>query len=419
MNEALRSLSIAVCVGVFLCGIVAAQGGDGRSESPGKSNAPSSFVKRPKIRSPRVIPRQAVTRAKAGPAVPPTGRLSIVVNESASQIYLSTSSETVNSQPIYVTSGGQSLVVRMLPPGHYFLTVKKNGYFDERREVDLSGGDRRKLVVSMRPQFAVLSLKTNLPDAEIEIENAGKFNKPLKKYLIRPASYRVSLKRRGFVSQTVTADLRVPGREQSIYVVLQPLRIDSVLAQAGEKLAIGDLNGAADLANDVLFANSAHAKANLLYGLVELRRGSPSSTSYFLKAIRGGETIALPVKIMYGDEFLDAELLLNREAIAVQSRSHVELNFKIRRPQLETLQRAIDGNLMTFISVKGQSDFYGRIIHPDLKIFATSSQLNPSSKVVSCPGANTGSSCSSEIDALFTVLAGWRSFQEAAVNRSE
>jgi hypothetical protein len=234
--------------------------------------------------------------------------------------------------------------------------------------IDLEAGSRRKVVVNMRPQMAILNFKANVVDAEIE--NVGKFARPLKKYLMKPGLYRINLRRRGYLSQTVNADLSIAGKEQSIYAVMQPLRIDAVLAQAEELVAKGELIPAADLVKDVLLLNSLHAKANLLFGMIEFEQGRSSSVPYFLKAIEGGETLNFRGTVRSSSELPEAAFDLDRDAIIIGSKSQNELNFRMTRLKLESVLRQDDGLVIT-----GESDFLGKSIHPSVKIVSGSADI--------------------------------------------
>ena len=352
---------------VLLCvaATATAQGGDGRSTNF-RTQRPATKSSKPRIT--KAAYQKAVYQPK--PVVPQNGRLSIVVNEAASRVYLTTAEKATDSQPILITAHSPSSISRTLSPGRYILRVSKSGFFDETRTVDLEAGARRRIVVSMRPQMAILNFKANVVDAEIDIENVGKFTRPLRKYLIKPGSYRINVRRRGYLSQTVNADLSIAGKEQSIYAVMQPLRIDAVLAQAEELIARAELNAASDLVKDVLLLNSSHAKANLLYGMIEFEQGRNSSVPYFLKAIEGGETVNLPGKVLSSSDLPDAAFGLDRDAIIVGSKSQTELNFRMTRPRLDSVLRQHDGLVIT-----GESDFLGKSIHPSVKIVSGSTDI--------------------------------------------
>ncbi|MFL6466564.1 MAG: hypothetical protein ACJ72Z_01260, partial [Pyrinomonadaceae bacterium] len=284
-------------------------------------------------------------------------------------------------------------------------------FFDEVRSVELSAGSRRKIVMNVRPQMAVLTFKTNVPDAEIAIENEGRFTRPLKRYLIKPGKYRIGLKRRGYLSQTVTADLTIPGKEQNIFVVLEPLRIDMVLAQANEFAAKGDLKTAADLLNDVLLQNNSHARANLLFGMIEYQRGNLASITYLLKAIKGGETVSFPINVQLGSDLVFATLRLDRDAVVFESKIRVDLNFSIARQQIESILRIADGNSLTYVGVSGNGDFYGRRVHREIKIYPANANIDSVSKSVSCGGSSNGPLCAKEVEMLFKLISAWKNIR--------
>jgi hypothetical protein len=399
----IATVSVLLFIACFAVEI-SAQGADGRSNTRSAPSAVRSSPKKPKRITARTFAAERPAAPK--PVEPKRGRLVIVVNEPGSNIYLS----ELNSNPslIQTTLLPQSQTGRMLTPGSYTLSVKKAGFFDEVRNVDLKPGGKRKIVINMRPQMALLTVRTNVGDAEIDIENVGNFTRPIKRYLIKPGRYRIDLRRRGYISQTITADLSIAGKEQNIYTVLQPLRIDTVLEQANELLAKGDTAGASALVSDVLLMNNAHANANLLYGFIELRRGNAAASKYFIKAIRGGGTAAIPVKVLFNNELVPVDIAIDRDSIGLRSRTIADLNFKITRQNLGELDRMMDGGFLSYIAVKGESDFYGRGFHPQLKIFSSGSEMDPATGQIRCGQGANGGSCAMESEILFSVISGWR-----------
>ena len=362
------------------------QGGNGRTEA--FDSAPRT---RTKIRTAKVAFQRDIPKPK--PVDPPPGRLVISVNETASSVYLTRIDDFSAGHFPVVTTNSSAAMTQFLDAGTYNLRIRKEGFFDETRNIEISPGERRKVHVSLRPQMALLTLKTNLPDAEIEVEKAGIFTKPLKRFMLLPGKYRINLKRRGYVSQSVTADLSIAGKEQNIYVVLEPLRIDSVLWTASKAIEKGDLATAADLVRDVLQLNSTHAKANYLYGLIELRRGSDAASSYFLKAIDAGGKTDIPMKVFFNGKPADINVSVDRDAIAFANDDHLDLNIRIARTDVEEIQR-LKADSEPQIFIKGKSDFYGKTIHPDLNL-----------SIATC---KTAVACSSELDVLYKFLVDWR-----------
>jgi hypothetical protein len=380
------TILFAVIAVLAWCTVSFGQGSEGRTESFDSTSRTRTRTRTPKISFQREI-------SKPKHVDPPPGKLLISVNEPAGCVYLTRTDDYSRGQIPVATTNSSAAITQILDAGSYNLRVKKEGYFDETRSIELSPGERRKVSVSMKPQMALLTLKTNLPDAEIEVERAGTFTKPIKRFMLLPGKYRINLKRRGYVSQTITADLMLAGKEQSFYVVLEPLRIESVLWTASKAIEKGDLAIATDLVRDVLQLNQMHAKANYLYGLIELRRGSDAASSYFLKGIDAGGKTEIPMKLFFSGKPADINLSVDRDTIAFSNDDHLELNFRIARTDVDDIQRLAE-NSEPQILIKGKSDFYGKTIRPDLRL-----------SLATCKTAVT---CSDELDVLYKFLADWR-----------
>jgi hypothetical protein len=374
----LCAAAFALATGIGVSG----QGSDGRTES-----FDSSSRTRTRNRISKTYQRD-VQRPKH--IDPPPGKLIIAVSEPASSVYLTRTDDLSSGQFPVLTTNSSAAITQILDAGSYDLRIKKEGFFDETRTIDLAPGGRRKINVSMKPQMALLTLQTNLTDAEIEIERAGTFTKPLKRYMLLPGKYRVNVKRRGYASQTVTADLSIAGKEQSIYVVLEPLRIESVLWTANKAIEKGDLATATGLVKDVLLLNPSHAKANFLFGLIELRRGNSDASSYFLKAIDAGGNVELSLKVRFGGKMVDVDVNIDRDAISFANDKQLELNFRIQRSDLEDVQQVNEVDA-PHILIKGKSDFYGKLIRPELTLYATANMAG------------------GEIDNLFKFISDYRS----------
>lgn len=402
----LSSLALSILLLQLSAHYLSAQGGGGRSETAEKRVSVSKNLLR---RPPKPRPLRSSTKRLSRVSVtrPVDGTVALLVNEGGSDVHLSSLDGQGGSDQIITAPNAPSLIARTLPPGNYSLTVKKLGFFDEERTVTVNPGKRRKLIINLRPKLALLSLNSNVPDAQIEVERVGKFSHPLRKYRIKPGTYNVSVQRRGFVSQTIPVDLRIPGQEQDITVVLQPLRIDSVLDQAYDKINQGDYAAAAELTNDVLQLNSAHARANFLFGLVGFYRGDPASVGYLLKAIRNGETVKLPVKfldLVGSTRLVEAELGLNRDRFSFRTSERVEPNIIISWPDISELDRSPD---LAYIILNGKGDSYGHRIEQRLMLYSTLSELRPNAKDPSCQAVATKRSCSTDIDILFKLISGW------------
>jgi hypothetical protein len=339
-----------------------------------------------------------------------TGRFAFVVNEGGSLVVVSRDDGVPDDSPIAFTASASSLYLRSLPAGRYRVVVKKAGYFDETRSVDIVPGKKRRVAITLRPKMAVLSVNTNVRDAEIEIESVGKFIPPIRKHLIKPGIYRINVQRRGYLSQRIVIDLKVAGKEQNVNVILQPLRIDSILSQANAKIDSGNYTGAAELTNDVLLLNAAHARANMLHGLVEFYRGNVSAATFFLRAIAGGEAVTLPVRLLDKNsvKMLEARVSIDRHGIMIKCPARFDLNFTIAKADFRELQSLVDTSSVAYLSLSGKSDFHGRPIEPTLKIYSAMAAFRPNSQDTFCQSPSTERTCATDIMILSKSISEWR-----------
>jgi hypothetical protein len=386
----------------------AAQGSDGRSETAVKPTGSALGTRQGRRAS--IAARRASPASEASGQIK-TGRLDVLVNESGSEVLIFNDGSPGGTESSRTSPNSPSLISHTFPAGSYKVLVRKDGFFDESRTVEVVGKKRRKLIVNLRPRMAVLTVNTNLSDAAIDIENVGKFNGSLRRHFVEPGIFRIRVERRGYVPQTATVDLTLPGREQNINLVLRPLPIDSVLARANENISRGNYADAAELAGDVLLLNASHAKANLLYGLIQFHRGEPGAASYFSRAIRNGETVVLPIKIrdeIAGAGLVSAELHLHRDGLSIRSSERFDLNFTITMPNVSEFGRSIGPAISAHIVVKGKSDFYGRPIEPRLMIYSSLSTDHDEPDQLYCLPTATARTCSTDIDVLFEVISKWR-----------
>jgi hypothetical protein len=386
----------------------AAQGSDGRSETAVRTTVPvqgARHVRRAPVSVRRALPASGVSGAFK------SGRLDVVVNESGSELLIFSDGSPGETEFNRTTLSSPSLISHIFPAGSYKVLVRKDGFFDESRTVEVVGKKRRKLIVNLRPKMSVLTVNTNLEDAAIDIENVGKFNGSLRKHFVEPGVFRIRVERRGYIPQTATVDLTLPGREQNINLVLQPLPIDSVLERANENISRGNYADAAELANDVLLLNASHAKANLLYGLVQFHRGEPGAASYFSRAIRNGETVVLPIKLRderAGDGLVGAELHLHRDGLSIRTSERFDLNLTLKRPNIYEFGRSKDRAIAAHIVLKGKSDFYGRPIEPRLMIYSSLSAARGEPVTLICLPTATARTCSTDVDVIYELISNWR-----------
>lgn len=348
------------------------------------------------------------------PEVTETGRVAIMINEGGSKLELIRKETNEAVDIINVPQTATSLIIRTVPVGTYTLTARKDGYFEETRTVEIEKGKRERVDLLLRPKMAILSVSSNLADAEIDIDGVGSFTGGIERAFVTPGTYKITAKRRGYLSRQASVTLESPGREEFLRLILEPLRIDAVLDLANENLVKGNLTEATELTNDVLLLNPSHARANLIFGLIRYDYGDTDSIPYFQKAIKNGETVRFPVKILVGPmsrKLAEAEISIDRDGINIASKQQPELNFTIKRTDLIQLTKVeVDGKLVS-AALNGKSDFYGRPIEPRLQIYSANAALGDDSQSV-CTVSSSGRTCYSDIEIIVQLLSAWRADPE-------
>ncbi len=357
-----RKVRLALIIALLLAGSVTtviAQGGGGRSES---------------VRIPATAEDNRQTKRSFKPVrhtapkivLPATGRVSIRVNEGDSRLVISR--DGVPIETIQLPERSTSLIIRKLDVGTYTIAAKKPGFHDEERSVDIEKDEGRRVSIDLRPKMAILSVASNVPDAKISIANLGEFERPVEKALVKPGSYRIKISRRGYVSREVTVDLKTAGSEESLNLIIEPLRVDTVLDLAFVYIKSGKPAEAEALSRDVLDLNPQHARANLALGFVHLNRDETEmAVDRILQAIAGGETFLLPVKVRVetADETtVAATFKLDARTLTFESTERPGLNFSIKRANLG--RPDIESNS---IVISGHADYHGRTINPRVQLY--------------------------------------------------
>ena len=394
-----------LCVSVVAAaGGISAQDGTGRSENVIRPANPASNRKthRPPVRA--FVAPEPVRRVELG-------KLALTVNEGESRVEITRLDAAASPDVITVPSRTSSLILRTLAAGNYRIVVSKYGYTDETREVEITDGKQQRIAVYLKTKMAFLSIRASAPGSRIEIEKVGTYNSPVNRLLLKPGRYTVTVTRRGYVPQTSNVELKAAGREENLQVVLKPLRVDELLEEANDNIAKGNYDAAREIAGDVLRLNPAHARANMIFATVELRRRGPEATSYFLRAIRSGETFRTKVKIHdpRSSKLLDAELSVDRDGVSVKSDARFDLDFTIARADINALNH-FPNPAPGFLVLAGKSTFHGRSIEPNLRIHPHDVVADSSSNTTGCAAAN----CGLEFGELVRLLQAWRSEKSAS-----
>ncbi|MEO5859566.1 MAG: PEGA domain-containing protein [Pyrinomonadaceae bacterium] len=360
-------MRFALITGLLIAGSAVtalAQGGGGRSESVRIPAATTDD-----IRNDRAAKRLFKPARNNAPKIvlPATGRVTIRVNEGDSQLQIFRDGTAVET--IKLPERSTSLIIRTLEVGTYTIAANKPGFHDEVRSVDVEKGEGRRISIDLRPKMAILSVASNIPDAKISIDGLGEFERPVEKALVKPATYRVHISRRGYISREVTVDLQTAGREERLNLIIEPLRVDSVLDLAFDHIKNAKLTEAEALANDVLESNPQHARANLALGFVHFYRSeTEKAVDRILQAIGNGEIFSLPVNVRVDpadDKTVAAMINLDARSLRFESSERPGLNFSIA---IRGLDRAdIEQGALI---IAGRADYHGRPISPRLHVYA-------------------------------------------------
>ncbi|MEQ1763281.1 MAG: PEGA domain-containing protein [Pyrinomonadaceae bacterium] len=371
MREGPRTIRFAIIAGLLFASSATtalAQGGGGRSESVRiPTSSDDSRNDRPSKRSFRT-PRSTAPKI----VLPPTGRVTIRVNEGDSQLQILR--DGIPVETIGLPERSTSLIIRTLEVGPYTIAAKKPGFHDEARLVEIEKGEGRRVSIDLRPKMAILSVASNIPDAKISINGLGDFERPVEKALVKPGVYRIKVSRRGYVSREVIVDLKTAGSEERLNLIIEPLRVDVVLDLAFDHIKNKRLAEAEALANDVLEFNPQHARANLALGFVHFNRAeTKKAVDRMLQAIGNGETFSLPVTVRV--EPADAKtvaaiMTLDARSLRFESSERPGLNFSISRPNLGRPDIEADS-----IIISGHAEYHGRTISPRVQLYTDNLEM--------------------------------------------
>jgi hypothetical protein len=203
---------------------------------------------------------------------------------------------TIDGNPAGTTNAAGLLTVDPVAPGKRVVLVSKKQYQEERREVTFVAGTDRALEVTLSPLPARLTVNVNLPDAEIRVGDTPARTGRVDDLEIAPGRYTVSVTKLGYRPYTGTVNLG-PGQSARIDAAIEPLSLKDLVALAEDEFLREKYDDVVALCDMVLAEKPNRPRANLLLGasLFRLGRGSDSAAP-LLKAIEGGERIAVPVR---------------------------------------------------------------------------------------------------------------------------
>jgi hypothetical protein len=372
--------------------------------------------------SPNTTKKSSKTPLKSKPKSKPQSSktiyatLNITVNAPESEIFLSNSEGNVfEGQDSAWTDASGVLEIEEVPAGTYTLSVRKNGFYGEDRKISVAGGRVNTVSVLLRPSGAFLSVSTDVEGASIEIENFGEFQNSVENLLVNPGTYRVSVYKNGYLSETKSVSLNAAGQKQQVSFVLNPLPLPSLLLSAEKALQNGDWNGALRGAKKILAAEPDNARANLIAGLACFQGANPPDGVYLLtRAIVLGETVSVPARVFNKEkgnlQLIGGNLIFGKDTLAFVGSSRPDLNFRTSQPLFTELFEKFDEFGVKHISIKARGDFNGKNDRRTVRIYPQQAAVTATRKDLMCPACSGNvCPCQAEGTALYDLINRWRS----------
>lgn len=348
--------------------------------------------------------------------------LTLSVSEPESEIFLSNDDGNVfEGQDSALTDENGVFEINDVPVGSYTLTVRKNGFFDDERRISIIGGKVNSFSISLRPSAAFLSVSTNIEGTSVEIENVGEYQNSVENLLLAPGTYRVSVYKKGYISDTKSVSINTAGQKGELTFILNPLPVQELLSTAADALLRNDPNTALRNSKRVLTVQPENAKANLLGGLAYFKGSNPSDGVLLLsRAISYGETVSLPVRIFNKEkgnlQLIAGNLIFGRNSLEFNSANRPELNFLTSQTQFTEIFEKFDEFGIKHISINAKGDFNGKADRRTKLIYSEQTVVRASKKELLCQNCTANSCpCQLEETALYDLINRWRNGNFLAV----
>lgn len=124
--------------------------------------------------------------------------------------------------------GNAPALLKGLMPGSHIVAAEKDGYRTERKQINVSEGERSTVNVKLKQVSALVIIQTDPEGAEVEIDGVARGKTPLLITNLAPGKYRVKLQVPGFQSKEV--ELNAPNRT--------PVKLSISLNSDSAKLSI-------------------------------------------------------------------------------------------------------------------------------------------------------------------------------------
>jgi len=397
-----------------ILGLVVAASGYSQTDSAGKQrSAPARKpAVKPKAKRPAPKPKPAaqvpIKPKSTGPERQTDGSLTISVSEPETEIFLADGSgKNLFETPSRLSPpDGSPLKIEQLGAGTYKVIVRKPGYAVEARSVAIEAGKAVNTEFILQPVSAFLTV-TGADGVTIEVEGVGAFVGGFTRRLIEPRSYNIRMTRKGYRTKTQTVSTSL-GKETVVAADLSPVPVAQLLEEAASALVSQNADRALDAAKEVLDAEPDNPKANLLMGQAAFQKSLPGAAVFLVNALRGGETVTLPVRLYSrarGLQIPEGVIELDQNEMRLTSASRTELNFKIARNEVKELAKRSDDPTVTYVTFKGKGEANGSKVDRTIRIYSPSAAI--SSGKISC-STSVENRCDRDVDNLSGVISAWQ-----------
>lgn len=246
----------------------------------------------------------------------------------------------LNNKSIGLVDAQGSLYRDDLVAGKHFLTIRKDGYADENKEISLTSGQSELLTLPLGLLPGNLNINPSTPDADIEVAGQ-RFHDRVSALQLAPGSYKATISKRGFKAVSRSIEIG-PGQTQTVEITMESLSVEDKMALIEKDYQDKDFMSVINGCQDLLANQPNQPRVNLLLGMSYFNKGNYSqSSNYLANAIDFGETVTIPIKHHHRaglmgleDELSNGTLTFKKGSLQYQSLERSDEDFNIPASKL-------------------------------------------------------------------------------------
>lgn len=226
-----------------------------------------------------------------------------------------------------VTDAQGRLVLAGIPAGQHRLSVQKSGYHSGEFDLTLAAKEYKRFPVQLDWAGGFLTVHSDPPGALIEVAGIGRYKDGVSDLPCPPGRYDITASRTGMKSKTQSVVVAA-GQHAAVEVRLaaDPEYLRNGLADASQRLARGDVQGAIQACNSLLSLKPNDPATESLLAAAYLRaRNLQQFQDAATSAIRSGGSVALDLEhehleLLSGEAIHPAVLTITAKSIAYDPR---------------------------------------------------------------------------------------------------